>query len=135
MGLVNRLGEGKLLFQTSSALRLYPFMGKARGVNPTQIQSGAPEDGLVITLSLFLEPSWCQTSLRIPLDPTGKAERGILMTGQPRISYTLAQACALERLLQSHFTVYNGAHQHCLFETTLFLLLPMAECCLVQWLC
>ena len=38
--------------------------------------------------------------LCIPLDYTGEAERGILTTGQPRISIHFAQACALERSLQ-----------------------------------
>ena len=36
--------------------------------------------------------------LCIPLDYTGEAERGVLSTGQPRISTHSAQACALERL-------------------------------------
>ena len=38
--------------------------------------------------------------LCIPLDYTGEAERGVLSTGQPRISTHSAQACALERSLQ-----------------------------------
>ena len=39
-----------------------------------------------------------------PLEPTGEAERGILMHGQHSISISPAQACALERSLQLHCT-------------------------------
>ena len=66
----------------------------------------------VVTPAAKLVPN---VMLRIPLDPTGKAERGILMTGQLRISYTLTQACVLERLLQPHFTVWPemlGVRRH-----------------------
>ncbi|KAI0207535.1 hypothetical protein LSAT2_007803 [Lamellibrachia satsuma] len=49
--------------------------------------------GLLLAPAAKLVPN---VMLRIPFDPTSKAERGILMTGQPRISYTLTQAYALD---------------------------------------
>ena len=50
---LNRLGEGKLWYQTSAALRLYPFMWKARGVNLTQIEEWSPLGGIVLNLTQF----------------------------------------------------------------------------------
>ena len=50
-----------------------------------------------------------------PLDHISKAERGILTIGQPRISILPAQACALERSLQSP---PGGRKQHGSWQST-----------------
>ncbi len=49
--------------------------------------------------------------LCIPLDYIGEAERGILMTGHPRISTHFAQACALERSLQCRCSSDNTTQE------------------------
>ena len=62
---LKRLGEGKLWYQTSAALRLHPFMWKARGVNPTQIEEWSPLGGIVLNLTQFrqlLHPDYLQSS-------------------------------------------------------------------------
>ncbi len=74
-------------------------MAECEGVNPPN-QEWNPEGLYSRTVpaapATELVPN---VLLCIPLDYIGEAERGILMTGHPRISIHSAQACALERSL------------------------------------
>ena len=81
---------------------------KARGVNLKQIKewspSGGPSnllDAIPATPAADLVPN---VLFYTPLEHTSKAKRGILVTGLPKISIFIAQACALERSLQRYCT-------------------------------
>ena len=91
----------------STALWVSSGEGKATGVNPDRKSGVEPlrrldvdYDFLPATPASKLVPN---VMLSIPLDPTSKDERGILKPGQPRISIFYAQACVLERSLQSRY--------------------------------
>ena len=71
---------------------------KKSGVEPLR-RLGVTVDPLPAAPAAKLMPS---VSPCFPLDHISKAERGILMTGHPRISIYSAQASALERPLQHH---------------------------------
>ena len=76
------LGEGKLQFQTSTALWLYPLMEKASGVNfEAKSGAGVPEAVCVIlpTPAMSLEP--VVLALAFPLDYFSDVERGDLLLG------------------------------------------------------
>ncbi|XP_076469990.1 uncharacterized protein LOC143300280 [Babylonia areolata] len=94
----------KTLTLNLRCLAAYPVTGKASGVNPEENSGvGAPKavgrctDFLPAAPAAKLVPN---VSLCVPSDYIGEAERGILTTGQPRISINFAQAHALERSLQ-----------------------------------
>ena len=77
---------------------------KARGVNLKENKEWSPSggandllDAVPATPAANLVPN---VVFYIPLEHTSKAERGILVTGLPRISILIAQACTLERSLQ-----------------------------------
>ena len=96
-----------------AALRAPWEKAKARGENPDKkSRSGVPKAVGLRNAS----PSGNSCSLAdancigpsFPLDPTSKAERGVLSTGHPRSSISSALACALERSLQCrHPRQYN----------------------------
>ena len=76
------LGEGKLRFQTSTALWLYPPMEKASGVNlKAKSRAGVPEAVCVVlaTPAMSLEP--VVLALAFPLDCFSDVERGDLLLG------------------------------------------------------
>ena len=81
MGLVS-LGEGKLRFQTSTALWLYPPMEKASGIN-LEAKSGAGVREAVrvvlATPATSLEP--VVLVLAFPLDYFSNVERADLLLG------------------------------------------------------
>ena len=81
---------------------------KARGVNLKQKKEWSPSGGASDLLNVV--PATPAANLvpnvvfYIPLEHTSKAERGILVTGLPRISILTAQACTLKRSLQCYCT-------------------------------
>ena len=76
------LGEGKLRFQTNTALWLYPLMEKASGVNhEAKSGAGVPDAVRVVlpTPATSLEP--VVLALAFPLDHFSNVERGDLLLG------------------------------------------------------
>ena len=74
--------EGKLQFQTSTALWLYPLMEKASGVNlEAKSGAGVPKAVPVVlpTPATLLEP--VVLALAFPLDHFSNVERGDLLLG------------------------------------------------------
>ena len=87
----------------------------ARGVNLKQNKEWSPSgrasdllDTVPATPAANLVPN---VVFYIPLEHTSKAERGILVTGLPRISILIAQACTLERSLQRCCTQWRNQHR------------------------
>ena len=79
---IYRLEEGKLQCQTSTALWVYPLMGKASGVN-LEAESGArileAVGAILATPAMSLEP--VVLALAFPLDYFSDVERGDLLLG------------------------------------------------------